>query len=170
MRTIEVRQDISSTELRHHAKNEKNARVCKRLLGIAHFLDTSDRLASEKIACLSNSNFRIWLNRFNGKGIEGLLSKKQTGRPVKLSLSIRENLKERIVNGPSATEGLSRYRIIDLQTFLKNEYHVTMSQSGIWYALQDLGLSWKTGRQRHPKSNELIQDTFKKTLETNFKP
>ncbi len=35
MRTIEVRQDISSTELRQHAKNEKNARVCKRLLGIA---------------------------------------------------------------------------------------------------------------------------------------
>jgi transposase len=170
MRTIEVRQDISSTKLRQYAKNEKNARVCKRLLGIAHFLDTSDRLVSEKIACLSNSNFRIWLNRFNGKGIAGLLSKKQTGRPVKLSLSIRENLKEKVVNGPSTTEGLSRYRIVDLQDFLKNEHNITMTKSGIWYTLQNLDLSWKTGRQRHPKSDEVVQDTFKKTSKTNSKP
>ena len=163
MRTIELREDISAEALRYYAKQEKNARICKRLLGLAHLLDTGDRLSSEKIACLSNSQFRIWINRFNEKGLEGLRSKKQRGRPVKISELLRKALKEKAVRGPSLGEGLSRYRIVDLQEYLRNEHHITMSQSGLWYTLRDLGLSWKTGRQRHPKSDEGIQDAFKKT-------
>ncbi len=42
-----------------------------------------------------------------------------------------------------------------------------MTQSGIWYTLQQLDLSWKTGRQRHPKSDDAVQDAFKKTSKTS---
>lgn len=67
------------------------------------------------------------------------------------------------MEGPRAEEGLARYRIVDLQRFLKEEHGITMGVSGIWYVLQDLNLSWKTGRQRHPKSDEATQEAFKKT-------
>jgi len=56
-----------------------------------------------------------------------------------------------------------RYRIVDIQHFLKEEHGIEMGLSGIWYKLQELELTWKTGRQRHPKSSEEGQEAFKKT-------
>lgn len=132
--------------------------------------DGCSRSEAEKIACLTPNVFRIWVKRFNELGIEGVRDHKPSGRPAKLNARIRKSLKEKVVNGPSAREGLSRYRIIDLQEFLKNEHNITMTKSGIWYTLQDLDLSWKTGRQRHPQSDEVVQDTFKKTSKTSSKP
>jgi transposase len=37
-----------------------------------------------------------------------------------------------------------------------------MCCSGVWHTFYELGLSWKMGRQRHPKSNEESQTAFKK--------
>lgn len=170
MKRISLRFDIDSSLIRASAKKEKCAKICRRLLAIAALNDGCSRSEAEKIACLTPNVFRIWIKRFNESGIEGIRDHKSTGRPVKLNACIRKVLKEKIVNSPSTTEGLSRYRIVDLQEFLKNEYNITMTKSGIWYTLQDLDLSWKTGRQRHPKSDEVVQDTFKKTSKTPFKP
>lgn len=170
MKRIPLRTDINSSLIRASAKKEKCAKMCRRLLAIAALHDGYSRSEAEQIACLTPNVFRIWVKRFNAYGIEGTRDHKSTGRPVKLNASVRKTLKERVVTGPSTTESLSRYRIVDLQNFLKNEYNITMTQSGIWYNLQDLDLSWKTGRQRHPKSDEIVQDTFKKTSKTNFKP
>jgi len=170
MKRILLRTDITSSLIRASAKKEKCAKVCRRLLAIAALHDGCSRSEAEQIACLTPNVFRIWVKRFNAFGIEGIRDHKSTGRPVKLNACVRKALKEKVVNGPSTTEGLSRYRIVDLQDFLKNEHNITMTQSGIWYTLQDLDLSWKTGRQRHPKSDEVVQDTFKKTSKMHFKP
>ena len=104
--------------------------------------------------------------RFNECGIEAIRSYKSTGRPVKITDTIREKLKEKVVTGPSEAEGLARYRIVDLQEFLLKEHNIKMTQSGIWYTLQELNLTWKTGRQRHPKSDDAVQEAFKKTSKT----
>lgn len=164
MRAIEVRKDISGTTLRKAAKREENSAVCRRMLGMAHFIEGGSRLEAQKIACLSVNVFRIWIRRFNEEGIKGLISKKSPGRPVKMSDQVKVRLKEKVLNGPTKDEGLARYRIADLQRFLKQEYGISMCSSGIWYKLQGMNLTWKTGRQRNPSSNEEIQDAFKKTL------
>ena len=169
MKRISLRTDIDSSVIRASAKNEKCAKVCRRLLAIAALHDGCSRNEAERIACLTPNVFRIWVKRFNEFGIEGIRDHKPTGRPVKLNACVRTVLKEKVVNGPSTTEGLSRYRIVDLQEFLKNEHNITMTKSGIWYTLKNLDLSWKTGRQRHPKSDEVVQDTFKKTSKMSLK-
>lgn len=163
MRAIEIRKDIEAEKLRKAAKKEKNGRIVQRLLGLAHLLEGGSRFEAEKIACLDTNNFRRWISRFNAEGIEGLESKTSPGRPRKLEVEVANRLKEKVQEGPSSKEGLARYRIKDLQVFLKEEYGITMGISGIWYVLQDLNLSWKSGRQRHPKSDEAKQETFKKT-------
>jgi transposase len=158
-----VRKDLSAPFLRQAAKVEKDGRVCRRLLGIAHLLESGNRREAEKIACLTQSNFTIWLKRFNAQGIAGLSNKKPSGRPPKLSQPIQEALKAKVLAGPSKAEGIVRYRICDLQKFLQEQYQISMCTSGLWYILHELGLTWKTGRQRHPKSNEESQTAFKKT-------
>ena len=158
-----LRQDIKAETLRDAAKTEKNSNTVRRLLGIAHLLDGGTRCEAQKICCLTINVFRIWMKRFNEQGIDGLKSKPSTGRPVKLSKEIIDKLQEKVLSGPSAAEHLVRYRIVDLQKFLQDEYKISMCQSGLWYNLQNLKLSWKTGRQRHPKSDHEAQEAFKKT-------
>ena len=164
MRAVEIRKDIPGIDLRISAKKEKDGTMCRRLLGIAHLLDGGSRTEAQKIACLTVNIFRIWIRRFNEQGIEGLRSKKASGRPVKIAQPLEKLLKEKILKGPTPEEGLVRYRIVDIQRFLKEEHGVIMGLSGIWYKLQEFDLTWKTGRQRHPKSSEEAQDVFKKTL------
>lgn len=164
MRATSVRTDILPETLRIRAKKEKDARICKRLLGIAHLLEKGNRTEAQKIACLTVNNFRTWIKRFNSFGIEGLISKKPPGRPEKLSNDHKEILKQKVLSGPSCEEGLVRYRLVDLQAFLKEDYQIEYGISGLWNKLKELDLSWKTGRQRHPQSNEAIQESFKKTL------
>ncbi len=158
-----LRKDIKSETLREEAKKEKDGSMCRRLLGIAHLLEGGSRQEAQKIACLTINTFRTWMKRFNEQGIPGLRSKKSPGRPVIISQKIEEKLKEKVLAGPSLEEGLVRYRIADLQKFLKEDHQISIGISGLWYNLRDLNLSWKTGRQRHPKSNEEAQETFKKT-------
>lgn len=158
-----LRRDIEVATLREAAKTERDGSVCRRLLGLAHLLETGNRDEAQKIACLTGSNFLIWMKRFNEQGIPGLQSKPCSGRPRKISEEVVTKLKEKVLAGPTATEHLVRYRIVDLQGFLKEEHQVSICQSGLWYYLQNFKLSWKTGRQRHPKSDAKTQEAFKKT-------
>jgi transposase len=80
------------------------------------------------------------------------------------------SLREKVLEGPSQEEGLVRYRIVDFQEFLKEKHGVSLGISTIWGVLRKLGCSWKTGRQRHPKSHEEIQERcrgFQKSIRTN---
>jgi transposase len=164
MRAIEVRKDISATEVRKAAKRESSSAVCRRMLGMAHLVEGGSRLGAQEIACLTVNVFRTWIRRFNAQGIKGLISKKSPGRPVKMSHQIELRLKKKVLDGPTKDEGLVRYRIVDLQEFLKKECSISMCGSGIWYKLQSMDLSWKTGRQRNPNSSREVQEAFKKTL------
>jgi len=164
MRATEVRKDISGLEVRKAAKRESSSAVCRRMLGMAHLIEGGSRIQAQEIACLTVNVFRSWIKRFNEEGIKGLISKKSPGRPVKMSHQVELHLKEKVLEGPGRDEALTRYRIVDLQAFLKRDYGIDMCVSGIWYKLQGMDLTWKTGRQRNPNSNEEIQEAFKKTL------
>ena len=165
MRATKLRQDIEEKVLRRAAKLEKDAGVCRRLFGIAHLLKGGSRFESEKIACLTTNTFRLWIERFNAEGIEGLKVKWSKGRPPTLTAEIAEKLREKVLEGPHKDEKLVRYRLVDIQKFLKQAYGVDMCVSGLWRQLQELQLTWKTGRQRHPKSDLKVQEAFKKNSE-----
>ena len=57
-----------------------------------------------------------------------------------------------------------RLRLIDMQKEIKIRYDIELTEKGIWHILKRNKISWKTGRQRHPKTNLLIQEEFKKKL------
>lgn len=164
MRALEIRKDICAQLLRREAKKEKDGGVCRRLLGIAHLIETGNRQEAQKISCLSVSNFLIWMQRFNEQGIQGLRAKRSTGRPIKIIDLVQDKLKERVLKGPDCEEGLARYRLVDLQDYLAQNHDIIITVSGLWRNLQRLGLTWKTARQRHPQSDINLQESFKKTL------
>jgi transposase len=162
MRATEVRCDIPVKELKVAVRGEKNSKVCRRLLGIIHLLEGGSRQEAQSIACLSVNVMRKWIKRFNQDGIEGLRSIKQTGRPPRMSWEVKQALRAKVLEGPGE-EGLARYRLIDMKQYLKEELGVDTSVTRIWNTCQELGLTWKTGRQRHPRTDEATQQSFKKT-------
>lgn len=164
MRATEIRKDISLEELRRAAKAERDSGMCRRLLGICHLIETGNRREAQRISCLTVNCFCIWIKRFNVGGIGGLRRKRPSRRWSKIDSKIEQELQEKVVEGPLETEGLARYRLVDLQDFLQEKYNLKMSLSGIWRKLQRLNLTWKTSRQRHPQSDEDVQEAFKKTL------
>jgi len=159
---IRLRKDIPLDDLKMALKKEKDAKVYRRLLGIIHLLEGGSRKEAEEKAQLSLNIFRNWIIRFNKFGISGLQSIKQTGRPRKINAEVRETLKEVVLKGPSKKDLLVRYRLVDLQDYLKQEHGISIALSGIWEALDSMDISWKTGRQRNPKSDEVTQEEFKK--------
>ena len=164
MRATEVRKDIEVKDLRRAAKGEKDSGMCRRLLGICHLIETGNRGESQEISCLTMNRFCDWIKRFNREGIEGLRRKTSSGRTWKVPGDVRKELHAKILEGPFEEEKLARYRLVDLQDFLRESHGIEMSLSGIWRNLQTLKLTWKTTRQRHPQSDEGVQAAFKKNL------
>lgn len=102
------------------------------------------------------------MKRFNPFGIEGLSAKRPPGRNCTLSIEMQNVLIHKLLTPPK--KNVVRYRLIDIQSFLKEAFEISLSISGVQNMLKNLGFSWKSGRQQHPKSSEQIQADFKKNL------
>jgi transposase len=163
---IPLKKSFTSDQLYKIAKKEKDAKVRSRILGIAASLEGKSRTQAAKIAGLNLNIFRIWIKRYNENGLEGLRSIKQTGRPKKLSPEKQEILRQKILNGADfEKDGRIRFRLLDIQDYLRTDHQIDHCQSSIWYILKDLGLSWISVRPKHPKTTDEAIQEFK----NNFK-
>lgn len=165
--TTRIRTDISVETLRQALKVESDGNVVRRLQGVIALLAGGSRREAQEAACLSINVFRTWIKRFNEFGIEGLYSIKPPGRPKRITPDIEKALKEKILKGPELSEGISRYRLCDMEKFLREDHGLVYKKSAIWRKFQELDITWKTGRQRHPRSDDVIQEDFKKNIRKN---
>ena len=150
---IKIRQDIGVGVLRKALKFEKEGRVVRRLLGMICLLEGGSRREAEALACLSLNVFRIWLKRFNADGIEGLCSRKPTGRPVQLGARGLQRLEEWVIQGPPIQKGFARYRLVDFQSLLQKEQGVRYGLTTLWRHLQRLGFFLEN---RAPASSQIV--------------
>ena len=52
----------------------------------------------------------------------------------------------------------------DIQQIAKEHYNAHYTVNGIYEMLKRIGMSWISARSQHPKADEEVQETFKKTL------
>jgi Helix-turn-helix domain len=67
-----IRDDISSGDLRRHARRESDGRVSTRLIAIANALDGIDRTSAARLAGMDRQTLCDWVHRYNAEGIAGL--------------------------------------------------------------------------------------------------
>ena len=72
MAKLKIRKDRTSTVLRKLAKSEPDARISRRLLGIANALDGMSRAEAAKCAGMDRQTLRDWVIRYNEHGVAGL--------------------------------------------------------------------------------------------------
>jgi len=161
---IELRDDYDATDLRTLAKRVSDPRQIRRLLALAAVYDGMTRAEAAKIGGMDRQTLRDWVHRFNEDGPEGLSNRKGAGRPRMLSDEQMAELGEIVTTGPDpATDGVVRWRRVDLQKVIEKRFGVTYSERAISDLLKVLGFSHISARPQHPAQDERVIEAFKKT-------
>jgi transposase len=160
-----TRTDRSSGELRALSAKCRDGAQVRRLLALAMVLEGAPR--SEAATCngMDRQTLRDWVHRFNEQGAEGLINAQSPGRPSKLSLEQKEELRRLVEAGADPEkDGVARWRCVDLKRVLGERFGVDLSEVSLGRILKKLGFSHISARPLHPKQDRQAIATFKKTF------
>ena len=157
-----TRKDKSAGELRQEAarcRDESGARM----LAIALVrMGLTARRRQKTAAWIGR--LRDWAHRYNAEGVSGLFNRRPPDPPCLLSAAQKEELAEMVRAGPDPeTDGVVRWRRIDLKRKIEERFGVTMHERTVGKQLASLGFRRLSARPQHPKSDPDAQEAFKKT-------
>ena len=159
-----TRTDHTADALRALAAKSVDGAQVRRLLALALVLEGCPRRAAAEQTGMDRQTLRDWVHRYNNHGVPGLQSIRIGGRVPALNQAQMAELKELTVKGPDpATDGVVRWRCLDLRAEVARRFSVTVSERTIGKWLRRLELTRLQPRPFHPKSDAAAQETFKKT-------
>lgn len=163
-KAIEIRADYTSAELRRLARAAKNSKQALRLTALAAALDGASRTEAAAVGAMNIQTMRDTVIRFNQEGPAGLVNRKGAGAKPKLSKKQRAKVAEQLEQGPiAAIHGVVRWRIVDIQQWIWDEFKIELSEPTVWRLMRSLGYSHVSGRpQAYRQNTDAIED-FKKT-------
>ena len=168
---VELRDDYDAAELRILAKRARDPRQIRRLLALAAVYDGMGRAEAARVGGMDRQTLRDWAHRFNAEGPEGLTDRPRAGRPRQLSDAQMAELAEIVETGPDpATDGVIRWRRIDLKRVIEARFGVVYSERAISDLLARLSFTYISGRPRHPRQDQRVLDGFKKTSRARWQP
>jgi len=159
-----TRLDLDAAGLRKAVRSCRNADASRRMLALALVLEGADRKTAAETCGMDRQTLRDWVHRYNAEGLEGLYSRVGSGRPPLLRAAQKERLAELVRNGPDPErDGVVRWRRVDLQRRIEAEFGVVMHERTVGKQLAALGFRRLSVRPQHPKTDEAVQEAFKKT-------
>src|SRR3979490_3626121 len=161
---VKLRQAFGADELPRFAGKPTEVAQSRRLLALAAVHDGMNRCEAARIGGMDRQTLRDWVHRFNEHGAEGLINAKSPGRPSKLSLEQKEELRRLVEAGADPEkDGVARWRCVDLKRVLGERFGVDLSEVSLGRVLKKLGFSHISARPLHPKQDGQAIATFKKT-------
>jgi transposase len=168
---ISLRADFDSQMLRKLARRCDDANQSRRLLSLAAVYDGMSRTEAARIGGMDRQTLRHWVLRFNSDGPDGLFDRWTAGPARRLSESQLRELATIVETGPEMqTDGVVRWRRVDLQAVIKERFGVEYGARWVSQILHDLGFSHMSARPQHPKQNAKVISAFKKTFPTHLPP
>ena len=160
---IALKEGLGAPELRAAAKAETNASQARRLLALAAIRDGKTRTEAARIGGMDRQTLVDWVHAYNDHGIKGLINATSPGRPCKLSAEHKAELKALVKQGPAPdTDGLVRWRRIDLARIAEERFGVVVHEDTIGRVLHELGFSHISARPVHPEQAKDAIASFKK--------
>ena len=148
------------------AKTHQSVRMRLRYLTLAHFQEGHSRTDIAKFLKVSRTSVNKWISQYHKNGLEGLVDKKTTGRPVRLSEKQCDQLIN-YVNDSTISNTGGRLIGADIQSYISDNFGFNYHLSSIYKLLHRLGFSWITSRSKHPKQSVKAQEDFKKIPNRN---
>jgi transposase len=152
---VELRPDFDAETLRRLATRAKAPDQARRLLALAAVYDGMSREEAARIGGMNRQTLRDWVHRFNDLGEEGLINVKSPGRPPKLSVEQKEELRRLVEAGPIPdNDGVVRWRYVDLKRVLGERFGIDLSEASLGRVLRQLGFSHISARPIPPKQDQ----------------
>ena len=152
---------LSGVDFFQLAAKEPHPRTRIRLLALGHLQKGKEKMEVIEMFQVSFVSLRKWLLRFIKSGVSGLQELQRSGRKKKLSTDQEEEFRKQVEELQEARKG-GRVRGQDVQVLLKEKFSVDYALPSVYDVLDRCGLSWISARSKHPKSDPLIQEDFKK--------
>lgn len=166
---IPLRPDFDAPSLRHLSRRCSDNRQIRRLLALAAVYGGMNRTEAARIGGMDRQTLRDWVHRFNEDGPDGLTNREGAGRRRLLSDDQMGELAQIVETGPDQeTDGVVRWRRIDLVRIIDERFGVTCSESVVSDYLAELGFSHISGRPQHPAQEPQVIEAFKKTSPTRW--
>lgn len=146
------------------AKREPNARVRIRLMGLAHLQEGNTITATAKMCRVQLCTIHDWLYRFKHGGIEALQDQQGQGRKPKLPKDQHQVFKIEVLELQNNRPG-GRVKGLDVLKLMEEKLGIKCSLDTVYRTLARVNLVWISARSKHPKTDFLAQETFKKTSE-----
>jgi transposase len=164
MPAIPLRSDWDAPRVRDAARLAEDADQVRRLLAITAVYDGMSRAAAATVGGMDRQTLRDWVHRFNAAGPAGLTDRKAPGSAPRLSAAQEGELVALVEAGPDPeTDGVVRWRCIDLKTLIRRRFGVDYHQRTIGKLLDRLGFSHISARPRHHAQNVADVAAFKKS-------
>lgn len=135
-----------------------------RLYALADLLEGKLRYEVAKSHGVTTTSLRLWILRYNREGIEGLKNKPRSGRKPCLNEAQKEAFCRIVETGPTAEDGIVRWRCVDLKKWLKEKQNVEVNERTVGKLLKRYGFSHMSGRPVHHKNDPEVIEAFKKNL------
>ena len=169
--SVQLRDDYDAAALRELAKRSRDPRQIRRLLALAAVYAGMSRADAAQVGGMDRQTLRDWAHRFNAEGPEGLRDRLRAGRPRQLAEAQMAELAEIVETGPDpATDGVIRWRRVDLKRVIEARFGVVYSERTISDLLARLSFSYISGRPRHPRQDQRVLEGFKKTSRARSQP
>ena len=139
--------------LKQKARRETNAKQRDRFRAVTMAIEGMTTPAIMEILDRSKNFVQRWSYIYRDGGIEALVEKPRSGRPVKLSPDEAAAFKQRITDGPTEADATCTLRGTDAQAILETEFGVQYSLPGVYALMHRLGLSCLKPRPQHLKND-----------------
>jgi transposase len=160
---LKITYPITVDELAEQARREPNARVRTRLLAMRLILLGHTASDAAETLGLGLTRTCAWVERFNAAGPADLRDRPRRPKPSKLKPEFVTAFKARVRAGATAADEVSTLRGAQFQRILQNEFEAPVSLGGTYYLIHKLGFSNLVPRPKHPASDPVAQDAYKKT-------
>ena len=157
-------------ELHTLYRTETRARMARRIQAV--WLARQGRTCRQIMAVTGTAQRTVfgWIAKYNRGGIDELLDRPRPGRPTFLNPQQQKQLAERISAGPREEDIVCVFNASAVDALVEKEFGVLYSLRGVQLLLGRLGFSYQCPRPVHENSNPKVQDAFKKTSPTGWKP
>jgi len=139
--------------LRQRSPQQRDAKQRDRYRAVLLALEGHSAPQIAQTLARSRRFVQLWAYTYRDHGLEAISPKRQSGCPSKLPKAQEPSLKQRLLAGPTETDGVCTLRAKDIRRILQQEFAVEYSVAGVYDLLHRLGFSCLAPRPRHRKND-----------------
>lgn len=145
--SLRCREDAS--ELTRRIRRATDAKQRDRLRAVELAIAGEQARTIARMLGRSRGFVQRWCYVYRDHGLDAVAPRPQPGRPPRLPVEQHEAFKQRVLAGPTESDGVCTLRGRDLVRILKEEFSVRYELSSVYELLRRLGLSVLVPRPQH---------------------